>query len=564
VNLRQTFDTALQHHRSGRLGEAEKLYRQILAAEPNHSDALHHLGLIAQQVGRHDLALELVRRALILRPDDPLALANLGAILRSLGRPDETIASLRRAVALNPELFEVHNNLGVALTEKNQFDEAVGALRRAIEIRPDYATAHFNLGIVLSAMDQTDGAIAAYRRTVEIDPRYPEAQTRLGAALRETGRFDDALAVFQNVVQMDPEGAYAHSNLGNALKDKGRLDEAIEAYSRAIALKPDDPDSHWNKAVTLLSLGRFPEGWEEFAWRLTRPHLARPDLTAPPWNGEDLAGKTLLIHQEGGFGDVIQFIRYLPMIRARGAATILFEGGAPLLPLMKIQPGIAETFARGQPLPPHDFHCPPQSFPRLFGTDLAGIPADVPYLIVDQEKRASWRRKLSGPPYQDGEQRQFLVGLCWAGSEQSPQLRSRTLSTFAPLAQVPNVTFVSLQTGKEAGQVADPPVGMKLWDAAAEVETFSDLAALVSCLDAVASVDTSVAHLAGALGIPTWILVPLQPDFRWMIAREDSPWYPTARLFRQQDFHSWDETVQRMAALLKERAEAALPSGRLE
>jgi len=493
VNIRQAFEAALQHHQSGRLSEAEALYRQILAASPDHIGALQYFGVLAYQVGRSELALELIRRSLVLEPNDARAHYHLADVYRVLQRHDEAITSFRQALALEPNFPDAYNNLGLALSAQGYSEDATGAFRRAIELRPGYALAHFNLGATLAAAGHADAAIAAYRR--------------------------------------------------------------------AIALRPDEPDFHWNLALSLLPAGQWEEGWQEYEWRVRRPHLARPDLTAPPWNGGDITGRTLLIHQEGGFGDVLHFIRYLPMVLARGPARILFEGGAPILSLMKMQPGIAETIERGRPLPAHDFHCPLPSLPRLFQTNLQNIPARVPYLVIDPEMQSSWRRKLSGAPDQSGTRRPLLVGLNWAGSAQPADYRSRRLDTFASLARVPNVTFVSLQKGEESGQSAKAPPGLRIIDAAAEVEGFLELAALVSCLDAVATVDTAVAHLAGALAIPTWILLPTLPDFRWMHGREDSPWYPTVRLFRQQDAHSWAPPIEQMVALLQSKAESALRSG---
>ena len=660
MTIQQVFEVAVQHHHSGRLADAEALYRQILATQPGHAEARHFLGVIAYQMGRPELAVDLITQAISLDPGNATAFRNLGEAWRVLGRLDDAVASLRRALQLEPnsaeshrrlgflfaeqraweeaiasyrravqlqsddaaahdrmgnkleaagqfdeaqaahrqalqlqpDMAQTHNSLGVVLaacgrTEESmaafrralelnpasaetqcnlgnalqllgQSGEASAAYRRALEIQPGCADAHNNLGAALAAQGQLDEAMAAYRRALEIKPGYAEAHHNLGVALAGQERFEEALASYHRALDLNPSAPDIHNNLGNAFQSMGRLDEAIATYRQAICLQPDVPDYHWNHALALFRNGRWKEAWEEYEWRVKRPHLARPDLTAPPWNGEDLAGRTLLIHQEGGFGDVIHFIRYLPMVLARHPARIIFEGGAPILSLMNLQPGIAGTVARGQPLPAHHYHCPPPSFPRLFGTELHSIPAEIPYLAVDQEKQSAWRRKLSAPPYQEGARRQFLVGLNWAGSDVPFESRSRTLRTFAPLAQVPNVTFVSLQKGPEAAQAADVPPGMRLIDAAAGVGDFSELAALVSCLDAVASVDTSVAHLGGALGIPTWILLPTQPDSRWLTSREDSPWYPTVHLFRQQHFRSWDEPVQQMASVLRSHAESAL------
>jgi tetratricopeptide (TPR) repeat protein len=499
LTVPQVFASALQHHQAGRLAKSEALYRQVLGLQPRHAEALHQLGLLAIQVGRYEVARDFLERSLALDATHPAVFNNFGEANRLAGRLEEAIEAFRQAVKIDPRCFQAFNNLGLALAAKGEVEQAMTAYRRALEIEPGYAVAHSNVGVVLAAQGRMAESIAAHRRALEINPDYAEA----------------------------------HNNLGLALVAEGHTAEAENALRAAIRLNPDNVEFHWNAGIALLSLGRFKDGWEEFEWRTRRPDLARPDLTAPSWNGEDLSGKTLLVHQEGGFGDVIHFIRYLPMLRDRGVARIIFEGRAPILSLMKLQPGIAAVVERGQPVPSHDVRCPPQSFPRLFGTELHNIPATVPYLEVDAKKRDAWSLKLSAPPYRGDGPRHILAGICWAGSEQQTDSRSRTLRTFSPLAGMPNVTFVSLQKGPDAGQVADPPEGMRLSDAAAEVKDFSDLAALASCLDVVVSVDTSVAHLAGALGIPTLVLIPERPDFRWMLDRGDSPWYPTLRLFRQ-------------------------------
>jgi Flp pilus assembly protein TadD len=526
VAPRQIFEIACREHKAGRFSQAEALYRQILKAEPSHSNALHHLGLIAHTVGNGQLAVKLIRRSLELCPNNAVALGNLGEVYRTMGCLEEAVVNLRSALALQPNFLAALTNLGRALADQGEFDEAVTAFRHALGMKPGDALLLSDLGFTLVQKAEIGEALIHARQAVEQDSNSAQAQNCLGVALTASGQCEEALA----------------------------------AYHRAIELRSDDPEFHWNLAIALLSLGHMKEGWEEYEWRVKRPHLARADLTMPAWNGEDLSGRTLLLHQEGGFGDALQFIRYLPMVLTQGVGRIIFEGNSAILPLMKLQPGIAETVERDNPLPVHDFHCSLQSLPRIFGTELNSIPASIPYLPVDQEKQGVWRRKLSAPPYQDGNRRPFLVGICWAGSPLHVDARSRTLETFAPLAEVAGVIFISLQKGNEARQSSNPPPGMKLLNAAAEVEDFSDLAALISRLDAVVTVDTSVGHLAGALGVPTSILIPRQPDFRWLLEREDSPWYPTVRLFRQQDFSSWEEPVQRMVIVLRQQAESLLRS----
>jgi len=554
VTIPEAFGLALQYEQTGRLREAEAMYRRILAVDPRHAASTHRLGLLAQTVGRMDLAMEWLQRALILDPGDPSVPYHLGQIYSALGRASEANACFRRAVEIKPDFSEAKNEIGIALVKEGRYEEAAEIFEAILAIQPDYVYGHLNLGVTLEKRGRSEEAIAAYRKVIEIEPGQLEAHNNLGAALLKTSRVDEALAALEFVARGRPDDPTALCNWSSGLRAKGRFEEAITAIRRAIEQCPDDAGFHWNAAMTFLMAGRLREGWEEFEWRTKLPHLARPDLTAPQWRGEDISGLTLLIHQEGGFGDVLHFMRYLPLVRAGGVTRVIFEGKSPILPLMKIQPEVDDVVERGQSLPAHDFQCAPQSFPRLFGTDLDSVPATVPYLAIDEEKRSAWRRELSGLRDREGEKRPFLVGLCWAGSEKNLDPRSRTREVFAPLARVPGVTFVSLQKGAAAAAAqAGVPTELKLLDAAAKVKDFSDLAALVSCLDAVASVDTSVAHLSGALGIPTWTLIPQCQDFRWLAEREDSPWYPTMRLFRQKKSPDWEEPVERMVAELRAR-----------
>jgi tetratricopeptide (TPR) repeat protein len=562
------------------LHEAEQIYQQILAQQPEHLDATHNLGVIASQVGRYDHAVDLIRRAITLKPDLAEAHSNLGNALKNRGLLDDAIAAYRQAIALRPNYAEAHSNLGSALREKGQLDDAIAAYCQAIVLRPDYTEAHNNLGNALRDRGQLDEAIAAYRQAIALMPHYVEAYNNLGAALAGNGQFDEAVAAFRQAIALRPDLPEAHSNLGNALRDndqlndaiaayhqaialrpnyaealtnlgisladKGELDDAIIAYRRAIQLKPDAADIHWDLAFLLLSMGRFAEGWEEFEWRLKdETKRLRRDFSAPQWNGEALAGKTLLLHAEGGFGDAFQFVRYVPLLRGRAAKMIL-ECDSALVRLFSDLPGIDEIIARGQALPAFDYHIPLQSLPRLFKTDLTNIPNAVPYLKVQPENQASWKARVKN----DGR---LKVGLVWAGSPRakiSDDLRTRGLDVFAPLGQMPNVRFFSLQKGPESN-LARPP-GLEMTDFTRDLNDFADTAALIENLDLVISVDTSVAHLAGALAKPVWVLIPFSSDFRWLMDRTDSPWYPTMRLFRQKQRNDWQGVVAEMADALME------------
>jgi Tfp pilus assembly protein PilF len=467
------------------------------------------LALQYHQAGRLQEAERLYRQILTQQPEHAVAMHHLGLIAYQTGRNDVAIDLIRRAIALDPNSSGAHSNLGSALKGKGQLDEAIAAYRRAIALNPNLSEAHNNLGNALKDKGQLDEAIAAFRQAIAVNPNLPEA----------------------------------HNNLGIVLRDTGHIDEAIAAYRRAIMIKPDDARVHWNLAILLLSMARFAEGWEEFEWRLKdATKRLRRDFGAPQWNGEDLSGKTLLTHTEGGYGDAFHFIRYVPLLRGRAKKMIL-ECDSSLVGLFSNLPGVDQIIARGQTLPAFDYHIPLQSLPRLFKTDLTNIPNAVPYLHVPLENRSHCKERVQN----DGR---LKVGLVWAGSAKPrDDRRTRGLDVFAPLGQTPGVRFFSLQKGPESS-LARPP-GLELVDFTDDLNDFMDSAALIENLDLVISVDTSVAHLAGALAKPVWVLIPFSADFRWLMDRTDSPWYPTMRLFRQKRRGDWTSVGAEVAAALK-------------
>jgi tetratricopeptide (TPR) repeat protein len=587
--IQQTFELALQQHRSGRLPEAEQLYRQILAQQPEHIDAMNNLAVIANETGRNDLALDLIRRVISLRPGDAGAHNNLGNALKKAGRLDDAIAAYRHSIALDPDTAGVHNNLGSVLKGKGQLDEAIAAFRQAIDLNPKFADAHRNLGNALKETNQLDGAIAAYRQAVALNPNLPEAQNNLGNALNDKGQLDQAIAAFRQAIAINPNLPEAHNNLGNALKSEGQLNEAIAAYRQAIALRPkfagahfnlgnalkdkahfDDaiaafrqaialqpefPTAHYNLALALLARGDFQPGWEEYEWRWKWkdfPFSVR-NFVQPQWNGEPLDNRTILLHAEQGLGDAIQFIRYVPMVAHRGGK-IIIECHDQLQRLFQPMAERFQIMTLGQPLPAFDFHCPLLSLPRVFQTDLASIPNTVPYLSAEPALVDAWSKKL-GPP--DG---QLKIGLAWAGNPQysADGTRSLDLHQLAPLAAIQGVKFYSLQKGQAAEQAKNPPPGLELVDLGPDLNDFADTAAVMSLLDLIIAADTSVPHLAGAMAKPVWVMLRSVPDFRWLLERDDSPWYPTMRLFRQKRSGDWDSAiasvVDELSVRIKNRA----------
>lgn len=532
---------ALRHHRAGRLEQAETGYRSVLTTQPGHAGANHFLGLLAYQRGQHATAVDLIEKAIAEDGDNATYHQNLGCALKAMNRLDDAVASLQRAIALRPDYSEAHYNLGNALKELDRPDEASAAYRRAIEFNPRHAEALVNLGAALSATRDYDEAVTVLRRAVELAPDDADAYTNLGAALTSLARFEDSAAACARAVELRPDFAAAHCNLGNALQNLTRLDEAIAAYRRAVALAPDYAEAHQNLGISLLLAGHLREGWAEYEWRLKIAHLASlpPRFPQPLWDGSDVTGRTILLQAEQGLGDTLQFMRFAPMVAARCDRVVL-QCPALLVRLLNGAPGIDEVVAYDGELPPFDTWASLVTVPRLFNVTFDTLTADVPYLAADPATAAAWRNRFGGS-------QGLRVGLVWAGNPRhgNDENRSLTLRQLEPLLRTPGASFFSLQIGekaKELKELTDSPIE----DLSPLITDFADTAAAIDCLDLVVSVDTSTAHMAGALGKPIWVLLPFVPDWRWMLERDDSPWYPTMRLYRQSKPGGWGPVIERV------------------
>ena len=506
--LGQTLSEAAALHRQGRLPEAERLYTAVLQIDNSNFDALHLLGILRTQQGKWEAAAALLSDAVRRNPASADAHSNLGNALNESRRHDEAIASYGKAIALRPDFAEAHNNLGIALNTVERHEQAIASCRRALAINANLAEAHYNIGNALYALDRHEEAIASFRRALEIKP--------------------DDIEV--------------HNNLGLALNDLNRQAEAIALYDRALVLKPDFADAHWNRGLALLTLGDFKNGLEEYEWRW-RTNVTAPmqDFPRPLWLGAtDPRGKTVLLHADQGFGDTIQLARYAPMLAAKGARVVL-QVLPPVKALMSGLEGVERVVARGEPLPDFDCHCPLSSLPRAFGTRLESIPARIPYLQASADRVTKWQALLAGTTG-------LRIGLTWSGnrSTRRHRLRSISLARLLPLLSTPGVRFVSLQKDmpdEDAKTLEGLPAVTHIGDRLAD---FADTAAAVSLLDLVISIDTSVVHLAGAIGKPVWVMMLLTQDWRWLLDRADSPWYPSARLFRQTRVGDWDSVIERV------------------
>jgi tetratricopeptide (TPR) repeat protein len=648
MTIEQALDVAINRHQSGRLAEAEEIYRQILAQDPNHPDALHLLGVLAYQANNIEFSVQLIQRAIAINSSKDSYFNNLGLALMGLNRVDEAIAAYEKGLAIFPNSPESVTNYGNALYRKGQHDRAIELFKKVISWQPTFADAWMNMGNALMAKKQGKEAIAAYRQALEVRPGYAEALNNLGNALYHDKKYDEAIAIYHQALKSNPNMAETHynlanalcdkkfpeqaiaafrqalalkpnyadaannlgsalqqkgdpaaavdvlrralqmrpdfpetyNNLGNALHDLGELSGAIAAFNKAIALKPDyvavysnlakslyqlgkydeviaccrkslslDPDfetGHFNLGICLLLLGDFEQGWKEYAWRwqVQNSTLPQRNIKEPIWDGSDLQGKTILLHAEQGFGDTLQFVRYLPMVRERGGKIIL-ACEPPLGRLLRGQFEIEHLVVGNELVPPFETHCPLLNLPLAFGTTLQTIPDSVPYIKPPESETLKWRQRLS-------EHKGIKIGICWAGRPTHPNDRNRSIALSTLLPHLKGTgTFISLQKAA-AGQIQQLPPQLRPMDWTNELMDFADTAGLVASLDLVISVDTAIVHLAGAMGKPVWVLLPYAPDWRWMIGREDSPWYPTMRLFRQQIFGDWSVPLNRLSGALSE------------
>jgi tetratricopeptide (TPR) repeat protein len=545
-NVQSALREAIAHHKAGRLAQAEDGYRRILAEAPQHPGALHMLGLLAFHTGNNDLAVRLIGEAISRAPDFPAAHSDLGNALLAQGRAQDAIASFHRALALQPDFPEAHNNLGNALKSAGHEDEALACYRRALAIRPDFAEAHNNAGLLLADRGRPEEAIACYGRALAARPGFVDAHNNLGNLLKAEGRLQEALQSYRSALELQPAYADAHSNLGLTLAALGRVDEALESFDRAITLRPDLAEAHWNKGITLLLKGDYAAGWPLYEWRheaIAKRGALLPDYRQPLWLGDTpVAGRSILLHHEQGLGDTLMVLRYVPLLADRGARVIL-QMPPGLARLAASVPGVSEVVIEGETLPAFDLHCPMMSLPLAFRTTLETVPAKVPYVFAPDSSRMSWRGRLA--PH-----RRRRVGLAWCGSVcQLNDQRPVPLPQLLPLLDR-DAEFVSLQKEYRPEEAALMRSDGRIRDCAAYLADLAETAALIGELDLVITIDTVVAHLAGGMGKTTWVMLPFAPDFRWLLDRADSPWYPTMRLFRQPAFGDWQPVMAAVAASL--------------
>jgi tetratricopeptide (TPR) repeat protein len=519
--------------------------RRALAIQPNNAATLQTLGNALYEAGRFDDAIAVYRQGLAVAPHSAGILNNLGNALRAAGRLDEAVEAYREAVALRPDHALLHNNLGQAFCLLDRNQEAADCHRRASAIDPDDPETLIGLGNALRRMKQSDAAreqyeeeaCEHYRHAVRLRPDDPAAISGLGGALLGLFRHVEAVPYLERAVAQRPADNDAHITLGNALLGANRNLEALQHYEFAEANGAASPGLRLNQALALLGIGRWSEGWEKLEARFSAPG-AFPDLTLPKdtrfWRGENIEGKTILLQGEQGLGDTIHMVRYAPLVAERGAKVIVRV--QPVLgKLIAEMLGVDTVLTGYEEAPEVDLVCPLMSLPLALGTEVETVPANVPYLSVPLLYRARWRTEL-------GERTRPRIGLAWRGQQHLP-FRSIPLATLAPLLQCQQFEYHSLQNQTTEADRAWLAANPLLIDHAADLRDFADTAAIADEMDLVISIDTAVAHLAGALARPLWVMLPFSSDFRWLIDREDCPWYPTARLFRQKRQGEWDSVV---------------------
>ncbi len=550
----------------GQLEAALASYDQAIALNPNLAEAHCNRGDVLKELKQWDAALASCNRAIAIRRDYAEAHYNRGIVQKELERWGAALISYDQAITLKADYAEAYCSRGIVLTELNRLDEALASCNRALEIQPRFAEAYSCRGTVLRKLNRFDDSLASYDRAIAIKPDFAEAYSNRGAALQELNRLDEALASYDRAIDLEGGHAEAYSNRGIVLQALGELDAALASFDRAIALKGDFTAAHLNRSLALLLTGDFTNGWIEYEWRRkieqSSSSYEKRNLPQALWRGdESLAGKTILLHSEQGLGDTIQFCRYVKLVADLGA-TVIFQVPRVLSNLLATLDGAAKLVVEGEAVPAFDRFCPLLSLPLAFKTALSSIPAQIPYLRASAEKNCEWKIRL-------GEKRKLRVGLVWSGGfrPNQPQpwglnhRRNIPLAQLAPLKH-PDIDFYSLQKGQPAESELAQLMsvhwdGPQLIDWTRELEDFADTAALMENLDLVISVDTCTAHLAGALGKPVWILNRFYTCWRWLLDRDDSPWYPTARLYRQKSPQDWQGVVESVRADLLRLMSAA-------
>lgn len=574
----------------GSLEQAGESFQKALAIKPDTVEVYVNLGIVLREQGRIDEAEECFKKAVTLKRDYAEAYFHLGILYRSRDNLDGAVTNLLRAVENNPKFAEAYNILGNVLTEQDKLDAAVACYQQALQIKPDYVEAYYNLGNVFTMqekfheavtcycqvlvqkpdfaeaycklgyaslkLERIDEAAKSYQQALAIKPDTVEAYNGLGNVLREGGKPGEALEMYQKALAIKPDFAEVHYNISNAFFDQGRLDEAIESCQKALIIKPDIAEAHWNMALALLNKGNFAQGWRKYEWRFLKRGASPPPFPSPRWDGSSLKGKTLFVFAEQGIGDEIMFASCLQEV-INAADLCIVECDKRLVPLFSRSFPKAKVIGRigtddfsSTELPPADIKVAVGSLPIFLRPDFASFPQREVYLFADTRKVERWNKQYKSL----GEG--LKVGISWRGGKGYVRtIRSTTLDKWKGLLSIPGVHFINLQYGDVTAELQEVKEKLELtihhWEEADPLKDLDGFAAKISALDMVISVDNSTVHLAGALGVPVWTLLPFACDWRWMQEFEDTPWYPTMCLFRQKKYGDWDEVIGRVVSAFK-------------
>src|SRR6266446_2169575 len=539
----QMLREAVTLQQQGQLREAEKIYTRVRKAAPDQFDALNLLGAIKAQRGQAGEAYRLITAALAVNPRAADAWVNLGIVLHALKRDQEALESFDKALALKPGDADALSERGNALLALGRAQDALAAFDEALALVPGHAQAKLNRGLALAGLGRHEEAIADFEAASATPPGSPAAHYNRGISLFNLGRYAEAVTAYDRALSLAPDHVKALNNRGFALQALNRHDEALASYSKALELRRDFADAHFNQAIALLTIGDFRRGFEKYEWRWRRTGMPaqRRSYGRPLWLGEyPLRGRTILLHAEQGLGDTIQFARYIALL-ARAGTRVVLEVQPQLKALLGQTEGVAAVVARGAQLPAFDVHCPLGSLPLAFKTEAATIPSTCPYLAADDAHIGKWRPRLEAIA-------RPRVAVAWSGNPEHMNDRNRSipLSRLAPLWSAGTARFLAVQRELRSGDAELLAQEPRVIQIGTQLDDFADTAAVFALVDLVVTVDTSVAHLAGAMGRPVWVLVPFSPDWRWTRSGESSRWYPSARLFRQPSLGDWDSVIQRL------------------
>lgn len=547
-NLGQVFGEAVALHRQGQLREAERIYARVLKAAPDHFDALNLLGAVKIQQGQFGEAQRLFAAAIKVNPRIAAVWCNLGQAQYAQKRPADALQSFAKARALAPDDVDILYQHANALLALDRPREALAELAAVLAGKPAHFEARLNSGLAQAKLENLERALADFDAALALSPQHPVAHFNRGVVLIKLGRYAEAVAANERAVAAAPDLVAAWLNRGMALAQLRRFDEAIVSYGEVLARRQDNADAHFNRALALLTIGDYRAGFADYEWRWRRTGApAQKNRGRQLWLGDTpLSGKTILLHAEQGFGDTIQFARYAPLVAAQGARVVL-EVQPELKSLLSRLDGVTTVVARGEAPPPFDAHCPLGSLPLARKTELPVVPAQIPYLSADQAHLQKWSARMEKLP-------RPRIALAWAGNPAHDNDRNRSiaLSTLAPLLAMP-ASFISIQRDMRSSDAAQLAATTPLTHLGGELADFNDTAAVLSLCDLLITADTAPAHLAGAMGRPVWVLVPFAPDWRWMLDGESTPWYPTARVFRQSALADWNAVIARVVSALQEQ-----------